>query len=76
MQDYFQYGCDNMTALEVNYRTHYCNRAPMAASAIEYVDPHDFEVALVNAVEHIGYRTKLRGTGPVRDPTTPTGWKL
>jgi hypothetical protein len=34
----------------------------------------DFEAALVNAVDHAGYRTPFRGYGPTPENGTETGY--
>ena len=38
------------------------------------IDPRDFEVALVNAVQHAGYRLRFRDIRPKRVNGTLTGW--
>jgi hypothetical protein len=71
VQVYFENDCDKWTGMEINIvpgcRSH----------AVNYpftVDIQDFEAALVNAVQHAGYRLRYRNIRPVRDNSTKTGW--
>ena len=72
MQLYFEHDCDDMTGMEINTLSGYCR-----SHAVNYpftVDPWEFEVALVNAVEHTGHRLRYRDQRPRRDNSTKTGW--
>ena len=71
-QYYFEHDCDDMTGMEVLALSGYCR-----THAIEHpfiIEPHDFEVALVNAVQHAGHRLRYRGYRPQRREGTATGW--
>lgn len=68
------YDCESLTGLEGNWMGAYCRQA-----LIHYrikVGLRDFEAALVNAVDHAGYRIRFRGMKPHRDNSTATGWKV
>ena len=68
----FDYDCEDLVSLEINTKKGECR-----SSGVNFfidVDPRDFEAALVNAVEHSGYRLRFRDFRPKPDPTTVTGW--
>ncbi len=53
LQPYFQHNCDEQVGFEVNIKSGYCR-----SHAVNYpfiIEPHDFEVALVAALQHIGH---------------------
>ena len=72
LQDYFKHDCDGLTGLELNIGNSLCR-----SHAVNYpfrIEPHAFEVALVNAVQHAGYRLRYRGMRPRPANGTKTGW--
>ena len=75
-QDYASAQCDNTPLFLpfVRASAAVCKRLAMSAHGLE-VDPRDFEAAIVNAVNHAGYRVVFRNIKPTRSNTTKTGWK-
>lgn len=65
-------GCHLVPAMEVLSGRQECRVYATAAPFM--VDPRDFEAALVNAVQHSGYRLRFRNIRPVPSNTTETGW--
>ncbi len=57
--------------------TNFGSMGSCRSHAIDYpftIDPLEFEIALVNAVQHSGYRLRFRNQRPHRDNSTLTGW--
>ena len=71
-QLYFDHPCDDMTGMEINTLNGYCRSHAINFPFIIELDT--FEVALVNAVQHAGYRLRYRNMRPRRDNSTKTGW--
>lgn len=62
MQEYFEYNCSDWTATEMPNQSAYCK-----SSKLNYpitVDIPDFEVAVVNALVHVGANVTLRNPLP------------
>ena len=74
MQGLMDTGCMNDTGIEL-MNDGRCITALLRDYEINNVDVRDFESALVNAVDHSGHRLRHRSYLPIRDPSTPTGWK-
>ena len=72
LQLHFERNCEDLTALEVNYKDGDCRDASTYYRI--HVSVRDFEAALVNALEHAGHRTRFRGIVPQRDASSETGW--
>ncbi len=68
----FKYNCEDLTSMQINTHSGQC-RSSVVNFFID-VDPYDFEVALVNAVEHSGHRLRFRNYRPIADNNTETGW--
>ena len=73
LQVYWENNCYNIKATDTPWTTSYCRSAALNSHIT--VDIPDFEVALVNALVHVGTNISLYNQWPVRDPTTVTGWK-
>lgn len=74
VQDYFQFECDKLPPLDVNWAKGPCRNAAVSFP-IDHVDVEAFERALVSAIEHAGHRLRFRNIGPVKAKGTRTGWK-
>ena len=72
-QIFMEQNCTIHSHLDTMWKPAYCKSSIFTESI--FVDEFAFETALVNAAMHVGARLKLRGVEPVRDPSTPTGWK-
>lgn len=72
LQANFKYNCEDLTSMQINTHSGQC-RSSVVNFFID-VDPYDFEVALVNAVEHSGHRLRFRNYRPIADNNTETGW--
>lgn len=69
--DYWKFECLGMTGMQVNLNDS-C-RGPTVNMPFE-VDIPAFEVAIVNAMDHIGQRMYYKGIKPVRSETARTKW--
>ena len=69
---YWEHNCSRNKATDTPWTSGVCRSA--AFNSHITVDIPDFEIALVNALVHIGANVSLHNQWPVRDPTTLTGW--
>ena len=71
LQDYQAANCSRVPALDV-HTVSGCSAHAIGSPV--HVPPRVFEAALVNAVQHSGYRLRFRNMRPHRDNSTETGW--